>query len=62
MLDLESGGPGSIPGRGKCDLDFFSFPITNLSNLGSTDRVDQYKKEEEENGCVQAVHSFIIVS
>ena len=20
--------PGSIPGRGKCDLDFFSFPIT----------------------------------
>ena len=28
MLDFESGGPGSIPGRGKCDLDFFSFPIT----------------------------------
>ena len=28
VLDFESGGPGSIPGRGKCDLDFFSFPIT----------------------------------
>ena len=30
-----------------------------LSNLGPTNRVDQNKKEEEENGCVQAVHSFI---
>ena len=29
MQDFESGGPGSIPGRGKCDLDFFSFPITS---------------------------------
>ena len=23
------------------------------------DRVDQNKKEEEENGCVQAMHSFV---
>ena len=28
MQDFESSRPGSIPGRGKCDLDFFSFPIT----------------------------------
>ena len=28
---------------------------------GLTNRVDQ-KKEEEENGCVQAVHSFITLS
>ena len=34
----------------------------HLSNLGPTNRVDQNKKEEEENGCVQAVHSFIILS
>ena len=27
-----------------------------------TNRVDQNKKEEEENGCVQAVHSFITLS
>ena len=33
-----------------------------LSNLGPTNRVDQNKKEEEENGCVQAVHSFITLS
>ena len=34
----------------------------HLSNLGPTNRVDQHKKEEEENGCVQAVHSFITLS
>ena len=34
----------------------------NLSNLGPTNRVDQNKKKEEENGCVQAVHSFITLS
>ena len=34
----------------------------HLSNLGPTNRVDQTKKEEEENGCVQAVHSFITLS
>ena len=34
----------------------------NLSNLGPTNRVDQNKKEEEENGCVQVVHSFITLS
>ena len=34
----------------------------HLSNLGPTNRVDQNKKEEEENGCVQAVHSFITLS
>ena len=34
----------------------------HLSNLGPTNRVDQNKKEEEENGCVQAVHYFITLS
>ena len=34
----------------------------HLSNLGPTNRVDQNKKEEEENGCVQAVHSFMTLS
>ena len=34
----------------------------NLSNLGPTNRVDQNKKEKEEKGCVQAVHSFITLS
>ena len=34
----------------------------HLSNLGPTNRVDQNKKEEEENVCVQAVHSFITLS
>ena len=34
----------------------------HLSNLGPTNHVDQNKKEEEENGCVQAVHSFITLS
>ena len=34
----------------------------HLSNLGPTNRVDQNKKEEEETGCVQAVHSFITLS
>ena len=30
----------------------------NYLNLGPTNHVDQNKKEEEENGCVQAVHSL----
>ena len=30
--------------------------------MGLTNRVDQNKKEEEENGCVQAVYSFITLS
>ena len=34
----------------------------HLSNLGTTNRVDQNKKEEEENRCFQAVHSFITLS
>ena len=34
----------------------------HLSNLGPTNRVDQNKNEEEENRCVQAVHSFMILS
>ena len=34
----------------------------NLSDLGPTNRVDQNKKEEEENGCGQAVHSFTTLS
>ena len=34
----------------------------NLSDLGPINRVDQNKKEEEENGCGQAVHSFITFS
>ena len=34
----------------------------NLSDLGPTNRVDQNKKEEEENRCGQAVHSFITLS
>ena len=34
----------------------------NLSDLGPTNCVDQNKKEEEENRCGQAVHSFITLS
>ena len=34
----------------------------NLSDLGPTNHVNQNKKEEEENGCGQAVHSFITLS
>ena len=34
----------------------------NLSDLGPTNRADQKKKEEEENRCGQAVHSFITLS
>ena len=43
------------------DQDVHSLGI-HLSNLGQTNRVDQNKKEEEENGCVQVVHSFITLS
>ena len=34
----------------------------HLSNLGPTNSVEQNKQEKEENGCVQAVHSFITLS
>ena len=50
--------------RRRCmtsDQDVHGLGI-HLSNLGPTNRVDQNKKEEEENGCVQAVHSFITLS
>ena len=43
------------------DQDVLGLGI-HLSNLGPTNRVNQNKKEEEENGCVQAVHSFITLS
>ena len=39
------------------DQDIHSLGI-NLLNLGPANRVDQDKKEEEENGCIQAVHFF----
>ena len=50
--------PDQTPLYATSDQDVHGLGI-NLSNLGPTDRVDQNKKEEEENGCVQAVHSFI---
>ena len=53
--------PDQTPLYATSDKDVHGLGI-NLSNLGSTNRVDQNKKEEEENGCVQAVHSFITLS
>ena len=50
-----------MPLYATSDQDIHGLGI-NLSNLGPTNRVDQNKKEEEENGCVQAVHSFITLS
>ena len=53
--------PDQTPLNATSDQDIHGLGI-NLSNLGPTNRVDQNKKEEEENGCVQAVHSFITLS
>ena len=53
--------PDQTPLYATSDQDVHGLGI-QLSNLGPTNRVDQNKKEEEENGCVQAVHSFIILS
>ena len=53
--------PEQTPLYATSDQDVHGLGI-HLSNLGPTNRVDQNKKEEEENGCVQAVHSFIILS
>ena len=53
--------PDQTPLYATSDQDIHGLGI-HLSNLGPTNRVDQNKKEEEENECVQAVHSFIILS
>ena len=53
--------PDQTPLYATSDQDVHGLGIY-LSNLGPTNRVDQNKKEEEENGCVQAVHSFITLS
>ena len=50
-----------MPLYATSDQDVLGLGI-NLSNLGPTNRVDQNKKEEEENGCIQVVHSFITLS
>ena len=34
VVDFESGRPGSIPGRGKCDLDFSPFLLYLLACVG----------------------------
>ena len=52
--------PDQTPLYATSDQDVHGLGI-HLSNLGPTNRVDQNKKEKEENGCVQAVHSFIIL-
>ena len=53
--------PDQTPLYATSDQDVHGLGIY-LSNLGPTNRVDQNKKEEEEKGCVQAVHSFITLS
>ena len=53
--------PDQTPLYATSDQDVHGLGIY-LSNLGPTNRVDQNKKQEEENGCVQAVHSFITLS
>ena len=53
--------PDQTPLYATSDQDVHGLGI-HLSNLGPTNRVDQNKKEEEENGRVQAVHSFITPS
>ena len=53
--------PYQTPLYATSDQDVHGLGIY-LSNLGPTNRVDQNKKEEEENGCVQAVHSFITLN
>ena len=32
VQDFESGGPGLIPGQGKCGLDFLPCPITIVNS------------------------------
>ena len=49
--------PDQTPLYAASDQEVHGLGI-NLSDLGPTNRVDQNKKEEEENGCGQAVHSF----
>ena len=53
--------PDQTPLYATSDQDVHCLGI-NLSNLGPTNRVAQNKKEEEENGCIQAAHSFITLS
>ena len=53
--------PDQTPLYAASDQEVHGLGI-NLSDLGPTNRVDQNKKEEEENGCGQAVHSFITLS
>ena len=50
--------PDQTPLYATSDQDVHGLGI-NLSDLGPINHVDQNKKEEEENGCGQAVHSFI---
>ena len=47
-----------MPLYATSDQDVHGLGI-HLSNLGPINPVDQNKKEEGENVCVQAVHSFI---
>ena len=53
--------PDQTPLYATSDQDVHGLGI-HLSRLGPTNRVDQNKKEEEENGCVEAMHSFITLS
>ena len=53
--------PDQTPLYATSDQDVHGLGL-HLSNMGPTNRVDQNKKEEEENGCIQAVHSFITLS
>ena len=53
--------PDQMPLYATSDQDVHGLGI-NLSNLGPTNPVDQNKKEEEENGCIQAMRSFITLS
>ena len=53
--------PDQTPLYATSDQDVHGLGI-HLSNLGPTNRVEQNKKEEEENVCVHAVHSFITLS
>ena len=53
--------PDQTPLYATSDQEVHGFGIY-LSDLGLTNRVDQNKKEEEDNGSSQAVHSFITLS
>ena len=59
-MPLYATSDGQMPLYATSDQEVYGLEI-NLSNLGPTNRVDQNKKEEE-NWCVQAVHSFITLS